>query len=226
LIVVSGEGVQFMTTRVIVADGEPLFREGLAQLLATQPDLSVVGEAADSGEAIEQTRRERPDVVLLALDLPAAGGQETARRIHHISPDIKVIMLVPPRSNEEHPLLGDDVHSVLNSSARATQIFERIRTVREVGLDSEALAPVGLGLREIDDGDPHAKLTPREWEVLTLIARAWSNRQIQVALGIQNSTVKQHVRRILRKLHARNRVQAAVFAYQASTMSREGAPKP
>ena len=111
-----------MTTSVIVADGEPLFREGLAQLLATQTDLRVVGEAADTEEAIEQAWREQPDVVLLALNLPTAGGQETARRIRQMSPGIKVIMLVPPRGDEEHPGMEDDVHGVLHSSARATQI--------------------------------------------------------------------------------------------------------
>jgi DNA-binding NarL/FixJ family response regulator len=214
-----------MTTSVIVADGEPLFREGLAQLLATQMDLRVVGEAADTEEAIEQAWREQPDVVLLALNLPTAGGQETARRIRQISPGIKVIMLVPPRGDEEHPGMEDDVHGVLHSSARATQIFERIRTVHDGDVPRTGPAPIALSPRALDDLDAPEKLTPREREVLALVARAWSNRQIEEALGIQNSTVKQHVRRIMRKLHARNRVQAAVFAYRASTASQKGATK-
>ena len=214
-----------MTTSVIVADGEPLFREGLAQLLATQTDLRVVGEAADTEEAIEQAWREQPDVVLLALNLPTAGGQETARRIRQISPGIKVIMLVPPRGDEEHPGMEDDVHGVLHSSARATQIFERIRTIRDGDVSRTGPAPIALPPHALDDLDAPEKLTPREREVLALVARAWSNRQIEEALGIQNSTVKQHVRRIMRKLHARNRVQAAVFAYRASTASQKGATK-
>jgi len=211
-----------MTTRVIVADAEPLFREGLAQLLSTQPDLRVVGEAADSVEAIEQSWRERPDVVLLALDLPTTGGLETARRIRHIGPGIKVIMLVPPRADEEHPGMEHDVDGVLNLSARATQIFERIRTVRDGAPPRASAPPIPVTSRELRDADASEKLTPREREVLALVALAWSNRQIEGALGIQNSTVKQHVRRILRKLHARNRVQAAVFAYHASASSQEG----
>lgn len=214
-----------MTTSVIVADGEPLFREGLAQLLATQTDLRVVGEAADTEEAIEQAWREQPDVVLLALNLPTAGGQETARRIRQISPGIKVIMLVPPRGDEEHPGMEDDVHGVLHSSARATQIFERIRTIRDGDVSRTGPAPIALSPQTLDDLDAPEKLTPREREVLALVARAWSNRQIEEALGIQNSTVKQHVRRIMRKLRARNRVQAAVFAYRASTASQKGATK-
>jgi DNA-binding NarL/FixJ family response regulator len=197
----------------------------MVQLLATQPDLRVVGEAADTVDAVEQVWRERPDVVLLALDLPSAGGKETARRIRQISPDIKVIMLVPPRGDEEHPGMADDVHGVLHSSARATQIFERIRGVSEPGPARETPAPIALVLDEPDEVAPPEKLTPREREVLALVARAWSNRQIEDALSIRNSTVKQHVRRILRKLHARNRVQAAVFAYRASTEAKEGAGK-
>ena len=211
-----------MTTRVIVADAEPLFREGLAQLLSTQPDLRVVGEAADSVEAIEQSWRERPDIVLVALDLPTAGGLETARRIHHIGSDIKVIMLVPPRADEDHPGMENDVDGVLHLSARATQIFERIRTVRDGGPPRGSPPPIPLAPSEPQDAGGSEKLTPREREVLALVALAWSNRQIEGALGIQNSTVKQHVRRILRKLHARNRVQAAVFAYHASASSQEG----
>jgi DNA-binding NarL/FixJ family response regulator len=212
-----------MATRVIVADGEPMFREGLAQRLSTQPDLRVVGEAADSVDAIEQAWREQPDVVLLALDLPAAGGLETARRIRHISAGIKVIMLVPPHADEEHPGIEDDVDGVLNLSARATQIFERIRTVRDGRPARVSPRSIALARRELADRSASEKLTPREREVLALVALAWSNRQIEGALGIQNSTVKQHVRRILRKLHARNRVQAAVFAYQARTSPQNGA---
>jgi DNA-binding NarL/FixJ family response regulator len=213
-----------MTTRVIVADGEPLFRDGLAQLLATQPDMQVVGEAADTAEAVEQAWHERPDVVLLALDLPTAGGQETARRIRHISPDIKVIMLVPPSADGDHRGIDGDVNGVLHSSARATQIFERIRTVRDAGVQPAPTAPqevAGMGA-----ATSWEHLTPREREVLALVACAWSNRQIEDALGIHNSTVKQHVRRILRKLHARNRVQAAVFAYRASNAIQKGADQP
>jgi len=213
-----------MTTRVIVADGEPLFRDGLAQLLATQPDMQVVGEAADTVEAVEQAWHERPDVVLLALDLPTAGGQETARRIRHISPDIKVIMLVPPSADGDPRGIDDDVNGVLNSSARATQIFERIRTVRDAG--AQSAPPFPQEAAGMDAAASWEHLTPREREVLALVACAWSNRQIEDALGIHNSTVKQHVRRILRKLHARNRVQAAVFAYRASNAPGKGADEP
>ena len=211
-----------MTTRVIVADGEPLFRAGLAQLLATQPDLRVVGEAGDTREAIEQTWREQPDVVLLALDLPPAGGQETARRIRRMGAGVKVIMLVPPHGDDEHPGLENEVHCVLQASARASQIFDRIRAVKDFAAPREAPPLVAPEADELDGVEAPERLTAREEEVLALIARAWSNRQIEESLGIQKSTVKRHVRHILRKLHARNRVQAAVLAYRATHLPQGG----
>lgn len=212
-----------MTTRVIVADGEPLFREGLAQLLATQPDLRVVGEAGDTSEAIEQTWREQPDVVLLALDLPPAGGQEAARRIRSVGAGVKVIMLVPPHGEGEHAGLENDVHCVLQASARASQIFDRIRAVKHGAAVQHPAPPVSAEADELDGVEAPERLTAREQEVMALIARAWTNRQIEESLGIQKTTVKRHVRHILRKLHARNRVQAAVLAYRATHLPQEGA---
>ncbi len=212
-----------MTTRIIVADGEPLFREGLAELLATQSDFRIVGEAASATDAVQQAWREQPDIVLLALDLPDGGGPEAARRIRRTSPDSKLIMLVPPRAEESGAAIDEHVHGVLRSSARATQIFERIRGLHDAEVVRETRVPFAPG--ETDEIDAHEPLTPREQEVLRLIARAWSNRQIEEELGIQKSTVKRHVRRILRKLHARNRVQAAVFAYRESHVSQEGVAK-
>jgi two-component system nitrate/nitrite response regulator NarL len=212
-----------MTTSIVVADAERLFSEGLVQLLATQNDFRIVGEAADVVEAVQLAWREQPDIVLAALDLPKEGGEEAARRIRKVSPASKVIMLVPPRGAEHTPFVGEHVHGVLRASARASQIFERIRALQEAETVREVRVP--FTVEEPEPGGPEP-LTPREQEVLQLIAQAWSNRQIEDALGIQKSTVKRHVRRILRKLHARNRVQAAVFAYRDSHLSQEGVTKP
>jgi len=212
-----------MTTSIAVADGERLFSEGLVQLLSTQSDFRIVGEAADVAEAVQLAWREQPDIILAALDLPQGGGEEAARRIRKVSPGSKVIMLVPPRGAEHTPFVGEHVHGVLRASARASQIFERIRALQEAETVREVRVPFTVEEPGPDDPEP---LTPREQEVLQLIAQAWSNRQIEDALGIQKSTVKRHVRRILRKLHARNRVQAAVFAYRDSHLSQEGVTKP
>lgn len=212
-VVAAAQEFALVTTSIIVADGQPLFREGLVELLATQRDFRVVAEATDSADAIEQTRRERPDLVLLALDLPTAGGRETARRIRRISPDSKIIMLVPPRDDDARAVLEEDVHGTVQCSARASQIFDRIRSVAELK-ERSGDAPFGSDADAVPVAALAQKLTPREREVLALLARAWSNRQIELALDIRNSTVKRHVRHILRKLHVRNRVQAAVYTYR------------
>lgn len=211
-----------MATRIVVADGEPLFREGLVQLLSTQQDFRVVGEAADTVEALERVWRDRPNLVLMTLDLPPAGGQETARRIRRINPEIKIIMLAPPSAGAQRTVM-DDVHSVVPCSARASQIFERIRAMSGRGEPPPGPVTELAPRRDVPAvPDSHA-LTPRQKEVLALLARAWSNRDIEEALGIRNSTVKRHVRHILRKLHVNNRVQAALYAYRMPHDTQKGA---
>lgn len=197
-------------TTIVLADGEPLFREGLVQLLATQPDLQLVGEAGDARQAIDTCKAIRPDLALVAVDLPDLGGPETARRIREVSPNTRVIMLVPPSAGEGGV---DGAEAVLLRNARASQLFARIRGVAN-----------GLGPAVAENGGArvHA-LTPREREVFGLLAEGWSNRQIERALGIRASTVKRHVRQILRKLRVRNRVQAAVYAARECQRIDEGA---
>ena len=201
-----------MPTRIVVADAEPLFREGLADLLATQPDFEVVGEAPDADALVRETARTRPDLVLLAVDLPSGGGQEAARRVRLAHPDARVIMLLPPRTEEAGVDVREHVHAVVSYGARAAQILDRVRSVAPAMVDDRPFVRVPRRRRMYVDASE--KLTPREEEVLALIARGWTNRQIEAALGIHNSTVKRHARHILRKLHVRNRVQAAMYAYR------------
>lgn len=196
-------------TTIVVADGEPLFREGLTQLLSTQPDLRLAGEASDARQAIEMCHLTKPDLALVAVDLPGTEGPAIARRIHAVSPRARVIMLVPPLVTEEGGIEGAD--AVLLRNARASQPFGSIRRVAE---------RCPLGAEPDRNGPPLETLTPREREVFRLVAAGWSNRQIERALGIRVSTVKRHVRHILRKL--RNRVQAAVYAARRPERMDEG----
>ena len=215
-----------MSTRIILADGEPLFREGLAQLLASQRDFQLVAEASDTFEAVEKTRLLHPDLALVALDLPGAGGSETARRIRGVCPATKVIMLAPPRFAEGQAALEAAVNGILLRNVRASQVFAQIRDT--VGA-AKTRAPSSLAAAVFGEaaGPSHGEeLTPRELAVFELVAEGWSNRQITNALGIRESTVKRHVRRILRKLHVRNRVQAAVYAARCSLWQREGGKGP
>ncbi len=215
-----------MTTRILLADGEPLFREGLAQLLATQRDFQLVGEASNTRETVEKARVLHPDLALVALDLPGLGGAETARRIRSLDPATKVIVLAPPRSNGEGLSLEGAVDGVLLRSVRASQFFAQIRGIISGcgGWSCDSVAAAVF--RQAGGALPWERLTPRERAVFELVAEGWSNRQIQNALGIRESTVKRHVRRILRKLHVRNRVQAAVYAARLSMWQQEGARGP
>ncbi len=196
---------------IVVADGEPLFREGLTQLLSTQPDLRLVGEADDARQAIDVCRLTKPDLALVAIDLPGLGPSEIARRIRAVSPGTRVIMLVPPLATESDGIGGAD--AVLLRNARASQVFSSIRNVA-----GRVLPIATFG----EDATPFDALTPREREVFRLLAEGWSNRQIERALGIRASTVKRHVRHILRKLRVRNRVQAAVYAARRPERVGEG----
>ena len=212
-----------MTTRILLADGEPLFREGLAQLLASQRDFYLVGEASDTWEAVDKTRALHPDLALVAMDLPGVGGSETARRIHGVSPATRVIMLAPPRCNEEPLAPEGAVSGVLLRSVRASQVFAQIRSIMGGAETPGRRSLAAAVFQEAGRASPGEELTPRERAVFELVAEGWSNRQITNALGIRESTVKRHVRRILRKLHVRNRVQAAVYAARCSLWQREGA---
>lgn len=211
-----------VTTRILLADGEPLFREGLAQLLTTQRDFQLVAEAADAEEAVKKTLSLHPDLALVALDLPAMGGPETARRIHSVSPATKVIMLAPPRCDEYPSALEGAISGILLRSVRASQFFSQIRGIAAARREGPPCSTPPTFSPETRRAPAREELTARERAVFELIAEGLSNRQIERALDIRESTVKRHVRRILRKLHVRNRVQAAVYAVRCSLSQQEG----
>lgn len=199
---------------ILVADGQRFLREGLVELLSTQQDMHVVGEATCGREAAEQARLLRPDLVLMSLDLPE-GALESAQRIRENHPETRIVLLLPP--GHEPRLRGSlgGADALIRYDARARQIFAGLRAAAgSHPLEPETIVTTGTRAA------PH--LTPREEQVLSLIYLAYSNRQIKEALGIQHSTVKRHVRRILQKLEVRNRVEAAVYAAQLG-VARQGA---
>ncbi|MBI5289707.1 MAG: response regulator transcription factor [Chloroflexi bacterium] len=203
-----------MTTTVLIADGEPVLRAGLTELLASQPDFAVVGEATNTNDAVDEARARHPDIALVALNLPGGGGLDTAGRIRKISPSTRLIVMVPPR---HVPGLTGDADAVVSYATRADQMLSRIRATRLVHPRVNA-SPDPLGP---DTRRPPA-LTPREAQVCALLARAYSNREIQMALGIRNSAVKRHVRRILFKLGAHNRIEVAIQVARSGALQQEG----
>lgn len=202
--------------RVLVADDHPVVRRGVVALLATEPGIAVVGEAAGGREAVEAVERLRPDVVLMDLVMPEGGGVEAIRRIAAERPEAKVLVLTSFASDDQVlPALKAGARGYLLKDAGPEEL---IRAVRQVDRGEASLAPsiaarvlaelTGAGERP-PGADP---LTGREVEVLRLVARGLGNRAIADALSLSEPTVRAHVSAILGKLHLASRTQAALYA--------------
>ncbi|MFG3578836.1 response regulator [Micromonospora chersina] len=215
-----------MTTTVLIVDDQAMVREGFGALLAAQPDLTVVGGAADGLEAVTLARRLRPDVVLMDVRMPRLDGLAATRLLLDTPPPAhrpKVLMLTTFD-------LDDYVYEALRAGAsgfllKDAPASELVQAVRVVAAGDALLAP-SVTRRLIErfarqaPGPRHRPaaldtLTPREVEVLVLMARGRSNQEIAADLVIAEQTVKTHVSRILTKLDRRDRVQAVVYAYES-----------
>jgi DNA-binding NarL/FixJ family response regulator len=214
--------------RVLIVDDDDLMRAGLRSVLASDESVEVVGEAADGRAALETTRTSRPDVVLMDVRMPDLDGITATRELLSTSPEVKVVMLT---TFEE----DDYIFGALNAGAsgfllKRTRPEELIAGIRTIA-DGDSLLSPSVTRRVIDrmarQPAPAAssnrldKLTPREREVLELVARGLSNGEIATRFVIEESTVKTHVKRILSKLGLRDRVQAVIFAYE-SGLTRPG----
>jgi len=210
--------------RILLGDDETLVREGFRLILEPERDLEVVGEARDGGEAVELVRRERPDVALLDIRMPGMDGIEATRRIVASGAPTRVLVLTTFDLDEYvYEAVRAGASGFLLKDVRREQLVGGIRAV--VAGDT-VLAP-GPTRRLLEQfaqrrpgsaADPPpalAELTPRELEVLELVGRALSNREIAARLYLSEATVKTHVARILRKLGLRDRVQAVVAAYES-----------
>ncbi len=208
-----------MTLRVLIADDQALVRTGFRKILESEPDIAVVGEAQDGGEAVEQTQLRRPDVVLMDIRMPRMDGLEATRRI---AGRTRVLILTTFDVDQY-------VYEALRAGAsgfllKDTQADQLVTGVRVVAQGDSLLAP-SITRRLIEQfarrpapsarPDSLTELTPRELEILQLVARGLSNREIADDLVLGEATVKTHVTRILRKLALRDRVQAVVVAYES-----------
>lgn len=202
-------------TRVLIADDHRLMREGTAALLRRDERVEVVGLAADGREALALAERRAPDVALIDLTMPRLGGIETcaALRGRERAPEV-LILTVSERDEDLYAALRVGAAGYLLKDMPPRELIE---AVVEAGRGEPRIAPA-LASRMLDDmrpgqpgADPLAVLTEREREVLCLIAAGRRNREIADELGIGEATVKTHVRRVLEKLHFRNRAEAAAF---------------
>jgi DNA-binding NarL/FixJ family response regulator len=213
-----------MNIRVLIVDDQELVRIGFRLFLETQPGLAVVGEAGDGEEAIERVRELRPDVVLMDIRMPTMDGVEATAKLTSgaIDPPPRVLVLTTFDLDEYvFGALRAGAAGFLLKDAPRERLIEAIRVVHS----GEALLSPSITRRLIEDfaarSDPIeppaavlAELTPREREVLVLVAHGLSNAEIAARLVVTEATVKSHVGAVLLKLGLRDRVQAVVFAYE------------
>jgi len=229
-----------MNTRCLIADDQGMVREGFAAVLAAQPDLAVVGQAADGAEAVSLALQLRPDVVLMDVRMPLMDGLEATRQILRTAARAgsagavgrpRVLMLTTFD-------LDDYVYAALRAGAsgfllKDAPAAELVHAVRVVAAGDALLAP-SVTRRLIEDFAgrrwPSSRssaatlsgLTPREMQVLELIARGLSNAEISATLVIAEQTTKTHIGRILAKLDLRDRAQAVVLAYESGLVRPGG----
>ena len=218
-----------MPIRVLLVDDDDLMRAGLKAVLSSDEAIDVVGEASDGRAAVEQVRELGPAVVLMDVRMPDLDGISATREMLGTSPEVKVMILTTFEQD-------DYIFGALNAGAsgfllKRTSPEDLIAGIHTVAVGDSLLSP-SVTRRVIDRmaNQPGAErpyderlddLTPREREVLAQLARGLSNGEIAEELVIEESTVKTHVKRILMKLHLRDRVQAVIFAYE-SGLTRAG----
>ena len=213
-----------MSIRLLIVDDQELVRTGFRLFLETHDDLDVVGEAGDGAEAIERARKLRPDVILMDIRMPRMDGVEATARLTSagLEPPPRVLVLTTFDLDEYvFGALRAGAAGFLLKDAPRERLVEAIRVVH----DGDALLSPSITRRLIEDfaarSDPIespaavlAELTPREREVLVLVAHGHSNAEIAARLVVTHATVKSHVGAMLLKLGLRDRVQAVVFAYE------------
>ena len=209
-------------TRVLIVDDDNLMRAGLVELLTADPEMEIVGEASTGLEAVERALRLEPDVVLMDVRMPDLDGIAATRELSQAMPAVRVLILTTFEQD-------DYIFGALRAGAsgfllKRSRPEELIAAVQTVAAGDSLLSP-SVTRRVIDriaqqptpelaDQAKLDELTPREREVLELVARGLSNREIAEALGVEESTIRTHVKRILMKLGLRDRVQAVIFAYE------------
>jgi len=214
--------------RVLLVDDHALFRKGIASLLAAEPGFEVVGEAEDGVRAVERARELIPDLIVMDLNMPRAGGAEATRRILEEFPYVKIVILTVSDDDKDlFDAVRGGAHGYLLKKIEPKALFDTLRGVmRGEASISRTMAAKLMGefsrqnARAASGAERRPELSPREVEVLGLVAHGKSNKEIAAALDIAENTVKNHLKNILEKLHLANRVQAATFALREGLLNK------
>jgi DNA-binding NarL/FixJ family response regulator len=206
--------------RVLVVDDQALVREGLMTLLEVAPDIKPVASAADGEEAVALAARHRPDVVLMDLRMPKLDGVEATRQILAQRPETEIVVLTT-HADEASILdaLRAGARGYLTKDAGITEISRAVhaaanhQALLDPVVQSRLVAAASAGARPAPLSSLPDELTPREGEVLALIARGLSNREIADTLVVSETTVKTHINHVFAKIGARDRAQAVHYAY-------------
>ena len=218
-----------MTVRVLIADDQDLVRTGLRMILDAQPDIEVIGEAANGRDAVAMARDLRPDVCLFDIRMPELNGIEAAQLL--AGPGVNDPMAIVVITTFD---LDEYVHSALKAGARGFLLKdagpELLAQAIHAAANGEALISPSVTARLLSEfaklpsgaqqTQPDEPLTAREEEVLITVARGYSNTEIAEALHISLSTVKTHLASLMQKLGARNRVEVAIWAYESGRITR------
>ncbi|HYH90773.1 MAG TPA: response regulator transcription factor [Solirubrobacteraceae bacterium] len=209
--------------RVLIADDHAVVRQGLRTFLDLQADIDVVGEAADGEEAVTAAQEHAPDVILLDLAMPVLDGIGALRRLRETTPAARVIVLTSFGEDERlFTALRAGATGYLLKDVEPAELVRAIRTAH-AGQSSLSPAVAARVIEELASGGGRGavdSLTPRELEVLCLIARGRSNKRIALELGVAEKTVKTHVSHVLAKLGLSDRTQAALYAVRAGLVSQ------
>ena len=200
---------------ILVADDNPLFREGAVHSLRSEPDIVIVGQAANGEEALRLARELLPDVVLLDIAMPGWGGLVTAEKITTACPATRIVMLTV--FEDEDKLLaalkaGARGYVLKGVSARELANVVRATANGEVYVSPSLAAGILVALTRGRATDPLEELTERESEILTLVGQGLTNREIGERLDLSEKTIKHYITNILQKLQVRSRVEAALVA--------------
>jgi two-component system nitrate/nitrite response regulator NarL len=214
--------------RILIVDDHTLFRSGIKALLQRQDDFEVVGEAGDGLEGLKRAKTLQPDVVLLDLHMPGISGREAVKLLAEEVPACNVLLLTVSEDAE-------DLIETIRAGARG-YLLKNIETdfllnaIRSAARGESVVSPqmtgklmmgVRMGKEGVAQEDDKEKLSPREKDIIALLAKGVSNKEMANTLNVAESTVKIHVQNILKKLHLTSRVQAAVYAVEHGLVQKD-----